>query len=71
MNDGMRYVLCLDTGEEFFYLRKTHTAYQALESVRYMLDLERKDDGASIEMHGAGRTLSFVHLGNTYATIND
>ena len=58
-------VFCLDDGSTFLFLAKT--AYEALEKMKYTLDLCEKDDGAVINKTESGKCLWFEHSGKTYS----
>lgn len=58
-------VFCLDDGSTAVFLAKS--AYDALEKMRYTLDLQNKDDGAEIKETTSGRCLWFRHSGKIYS----
>lgn len=62
-------VFCLDDHAAFYYL--TRTAYEAMESHLYCLNLRHYDKNAKIQLLGGGRTLSIVHNGTTWACPNN
>lgn len=62
-------ILCLDTHTWMTFV--STTAYEAMKSLIYYLNLSHNDAAAEIMLLGGGRTLSVVHSGRTYACMND
>ena len=65
----MLYVRCLDTGVEFGFTAKT--PYEAMDKMRYFLDLKQKDPGATINKTASGMHLWMDHSGRTYSIRNN
>ena len=57
-------VFCLDDGAMYTFLART--AYEALDKMRYFLNLKVKDE-AVINKTESGRVLWFEHSGKTYS----
>ncbi len=60
-------VLCLDDGINYYFIAKT--PYEAMQKMKYTLDLKEKDDNAVINKTESGRCLWFDHSGKTYSTL--
>lgn len=58
-------VRCLDNGNSFMFEAKT--AYEALQKMKYTLDIKHKDDSAKINKTESNRHLWMEHCGKTYA----
>ena len=65
----MLYVRCLDTGAEFGFVAKT--PYEAMDKMRYFLNLKREDPGATINKTVSGMHLWMDHSGRTYSIANN
>lgn len=63
----MVMVLCLDDGYKYFF--SARTAYEAMQKMKYTLDLSHKDPGAVINKTESGRCLWMEHGGNTYSVV--
>lgn len=57
-------VFCLDDGSMYTFLART--AYEALDKMRYYLNLKGKDEAVINKTEG-GRVLWFEHSGKTYS----
>lgn len=64
-----RVVKCLETGAEYTFTDKT--PYEAMEAMRYTLNLKRKDETATINKTCSGMHLWMDHGGFTYSVRND
>ena len=62
-----RKVFCLDDGT--WYSFSARTAYEALEKMKYTLDLKLKDPSAVINKTESGKVLWFEHSGKTYSVM--
>ena len=60
-------VFCLDDGSIYTFLART--AYEAMEKMRYTLNLSRQEE-AVINKTESGRVLYFDHAGKTYSVMN-
>lgn len=60
-------VLCLDTGATWRFLAAT--PYEAMEKLKYTLDLNHKDENAEICETKSGRCLYMDHSGQTWAVV--
>ena len=60
-------VFCLDDG--YSYTRLDRTGYEAMEKMRYTLNLSRQEE-AVINKTESGRVLYFDHSGKTYSVMN-
>ena len=58
----------LDTGASWSFFAKT--PYEAMEKLKYTLDLNHKDPAAKINKTESGRCLYMDHSGNTWSVIN-
>jgi len=61
-------VLNLDTGATWGFLAET--PYEAMEKLRYTLNLQHEDPNAKINKTESGRCLYMDHSGNTWAVVN-
>lgn len=66
--DGFREVHNLDTGAVYTF-GYAPSAYQAMKSLIYSLNLRKKDPNAKIEK--CGHFLTVVHNGETWTTKDD
>lgn len=57
-------VLCLDNSKVYGF--SANTPYEALEKMRYTLDVVHKDERAVINKTKSGRCLYMEHSGKTY-----
>lgn len=64
---NMIYVTNLDTGAIWGFAAKT--AYEAMEKLKYTLDLNHKDENAEICETKSGRCLYMDHSGQTWAVV--
>lgn len=62
-------VFCLDTNWNLYFVSRT--AYEAMKSLLYYLNLSVLDKDARIELAGGGRTLTVTHNHLTYSCCND
>ena len=62
-------VLNLNTGASWGF--SADTAYEAMEKLKYTLDLQHKDPNAKINITKSGRCLYMDHSGNTWSVVND
>lgn len=60
-------VFCLNTGTMYKFCAKT--AYEAMEKMKYTLDLKCKDGNAVINKTEDGKILYMDHSGMTYSTM--
>lgn len=65
----MYRVFCLDGQTECWYLSRT--AYEAMESHLYCLNLKHYDKDAKVLLMGGGRTFGVEHNGVTWSCLND
>lgn len=61
-------VFCLDTAGHFYFDAKS--PFDALYKMLYTLNLQKEDRTAIIKASKTGKTLNFVHHGQTYSVIN-
>ena len=61
-------VTCLDDGKSYGFAVKT--PYEAMQKMKYTLDLKQKDDSAIINKTESGLHLWMDHSGKTYAVRN-
>lgn len=64
----MLTVKCLETGAEYGFLAAT--GYEAMNKMKYMLDVANRDDSAVINKTISGEHLWMEHHGLTYAVKN-
>lgn len=62
-------VFCLDDGKEYWFSAKT--AYEAMQKMKYTLNLANQDTRAVINKTESGSCLYMEHDGKTYAVINE
>ena len=60
-------VFCLDDGREYYFSAKT--PYEAMEKMKYTLDLKHLDGKAKIKPSDSGRCLFMDHTGKTYGIL--
>ncbi len=65
----MKYVTCLEDNKKFGF--STRTAYEALESCLYYLNLKYKDNNAKINKTTSGLHLWLENCGKIYWVKND
>ena len=58
-------IRCLDDAKTFIFM--ADSPRDALDKMKYTLDLKRKDDGAKIKATNSGMHLYMEHSGKTYA----
>ena len=58
-------VVCLDNGNQYYYVAKT--PYEAMTKMKYVLDLDNKDDACIINKTESRNHLFMDHSGKTYA----
>ena len=61
-------VFCLDEGRGYYFSAKT--PYEAMENMKYTLDLKHLDKKAEIKQTDSGTCLFMDHSGKTYSVIN-
>ena len=61
-------VACLDEGKSYWFTART--PYEALQKMKYTLDLARKDPEAKINKTESGLHLYMEHGGRTYSVKN-
>lgn len=61
-------VTCMETGKQ--YIMDAKTPYEALQKMKYTLDLSRQDKGAIINKTESGLHLWMEHSGKTYSVRN-
>ena len=61
-------ILCLDTGAVWGFSAKT--PYEAMQKLKYTLDLNNADPAAEICETKSGRCLYMDHSGQTWSVIN-
>ena len=61
-------ILCLDTGAVWGFSAKT--PYEAMQKLKYTLDLKNADPAAEICETKSGRCLYMDHSGQTWSVIN-
>lgn len=61
-------VACLDEGKSYWFTART--SYEALQKMKYTLDLTRKDPEAKINKTESGLHLYMEHGGRTYSVKN-
>ena len=66
----LRWVCCLDTGEQMGYSDKK-TPYEALSAALYTQNQKCRDSAAVIQKSKSGLFLYFRHDGKTYAIRNE
>lgn len=59
-------IVCLDDNIEYYFIAST--PYEAMEKMRYTLDITGGDKNANISLYN-GRTLAMEHSGKTYACL--
>ena len=62
-------VYCLETHRNLYFASRT--AFEAMKSLIYYLNLSVLDKGARVELVGGGRTLTVVHNNLTYSCVNN
>lgn len=60
----MYKVWCLDDGKKFYFDAKT--PYEAMQKMKYTLDLEKEDKSCVINKTESGLYLWMEHTGKTY-----
>lgn len=60
----MLRVMCLENGKEFYFDAKT--PYEAMQKMKYTLDLEKEDKSCVINKTESGLHLWMEHTGKTY-----
>lgn len=58
-------VVCLDNGNQYYYVART--PYEAMTKMKYVLDLANKDGATIINKTKSGKHLFMDHSGKTYA----
>lgn len=60
-------VFCLDDGRMFLFVAKT--AYEAMQKMKYTLDMKHNDSSAVINKTESGKCLYMDHSGKTYSVV--
>lgn len=61
-------VICLDNGKVYYY--DARTPYEAMEKMRYYLNLKATDNDCVINKTETGKHLYIDHCGLTYVVTN-